>query len=52
MGLVMKGTEFMPTRRDRLNKRRENQLKTRAANSVRKTKERARRAAKAAAAAE
>ncbi len=50
MGLVMKGTEFMATRRDRLNKRRENQLKTRAANSVRKTKERARRAAKAAAA--
>lgn len=41
----------MGRRRDRLDKRRENQLKTRAANCVRKTKERARRAAKAVAAA-
>jgi hypothetical protein len=38
----------MGTRRDKLNRRRENQLKTRAANSSRKTKERARKAAFAA----
>lgn len=35
----------MGKRRDRLNKRRENQIKTRAANSLRKQKERARKAA-------
>ena len=40
----------MGRRRDRLDKRRENQLKTRAANSPRKEKERARKAAAAAAA--
>jgi len=34
-------------RRDRLNKRREKQLKTRRANSPRKAKERARKAARA-----
>ena len=39
----------MGCRRDRLNRRRENQLKTRAANSPRKQKERARKAAFAAA---
>jgi hypothetical protein len=35
----------MGRRRDKLNKRRENQLKTRAANAPRKDKERARKAA-------
>ncbi|MHC4372603.1 MAG: hypothetical protein ACYTEM_06240 [Planctomycetota bacterium] len=35
----------MGRRRDKLNKRRENQLKTRAANAPRKAKERARKAA-------
>jgi len=39
----------MGRRRDRLNKRREQQLKTRAANAGRKRKERARKAAFAAA---
>ncbi|MFC1766646.1 hypothetical protein ACFL6U_31785 [Planctomycetota bacterium] len=38
----------MGTRRDKMNWRREKQLKTRAANSSRKTKERARKAAAAA----
>jgi hypothetical protein len=38
----------MGTRRDKLNKRREKQLKTRAANGPRKIKERARKAADAA----
>jgi hypothetical protein len=37
----------MGRRRDRLNKRREKQIKTRSANAPRKTKERARKAAKA-----
>ena len=35
----------MGTRRDRFNKRREKQMKTRAANAPRKAKERARKAA-------
>jgi hypothetical protein len=39
---------FMGRRRDRLNKRREKQIKTRNANAPRKAKERARKAAKAA----
>ena len=38
----------MGQRRDKLNKRREKQLKTRAANAPRKTRERARKAADAA----
>ncbi len=38
----------MGTRRDKLNRRRENQVKTRAANASRKNKERARKAAFAA----
>jgi hypothetical protein len=38
----------MGTRRDKLNKKREKQLKTRAANAPRKIKERARKAAAAA----
>ena len=37
----------MGTRRDKLNKRREKQLKTRAANGPRKARERARKAAAA-----
>lgn len=48
----MKGPVVMGTRRDKLNRRRENQLKTRAANASRKNKERARKAAYAAAKAE
>jgi hypothetical protein len=35
----------MATRRDKLNKRREKQMKTRAANAHRKSRERARKAA-------
>ncbi len=38
----------MATRRDRLNKRREKQIKTRVANDPRKSRERARKAATAA----
>jgi len=38
----------MGRRRNRLNKRRENQIKTRRANTPRKVKERARKAARAA----
>jgi hypothetical protein len=41
----------MGRRRDRLNKRREKQIQTRKANAPRKNKERARKAAQAAAAA-
>jgi len=50
--VYVKGFVVMGTRRDKLNRRRENQLKTRAANSSRKQKERARKAAFAAAQAE
>ena len=47
---VVKGYFFMGRRRDRLNKRREKQKETRSANAPRKNKERARKAAQAAAA--
>jgi hypothetical protein len=50
--VYVKGFVVMGTRRDKMNRRRENQLKTRAANSSRKQKERARKTAYATAQAE
>ena len=51
LSIVLKKVIFMGRRRDRLNRRRENQIKTRKANTPRKAKERARKAAQAASAA-